>query len=132
MTDTTNHLGPTLQDFLDGRLDPARQAEVGAHLEGCPPCRRQLEALRWVRDVALRQLPGEDVPPALAGAVAVAAAVGVAAGAVVFAAALVAGGSVATARLLAGGSVAAVGALVAGLCAAAPPHARRHAYAQVC
>lgn len=70
MTDTTNHLGPTLQDFLDGRLDPARQAEVGAHLEGCPPCRRQLEALRWVRDVALRQLPGEDVPPALAGRVA--------------------------------------------------------------
>src|SRR5216684_2591560 len=28
MTDTVNHLGATLQDFLDGRLDDARQGEV--------------------------------------------------------------------------------------------------------
>jgi anti-sigma factor RsiW len=72
MTDTANHLGATLQDFLDGRLDAARQAEVGAHLEGCSQCRGQLEVLRWVRDVALRQLPGEEVPPALAARVAAA------------------------------------------------------------
>jgi anti-sigma factor RsiW len=72
MTDTTNHLGTTLQDFLDGRLAAARRSEVEAHLGTCPQCRRQLEALRWIRDVALKQLPGEDVPPALAGRVAAA------------------------------------------------------------
>jgi anti-sigma factor RsiW len=66
MTDTLNHLGATLQDFLDGRLDDTRQVEVRAHLDGCPQCRGELEALRWVRDVALKQLPGEEVPPALA------------------------------------------------------------------
>lgn len=72
MTDHESHLGATLQDFLDGRVDAARQAEVRAHLEGCPQCRSELDALRWVRDVALKQLPGEDVPPALADRVAVA------------------------------------------------------------
>jgi anti-sigma factor RsiW len=65
MTDTPNHLGATLQDFLDGRLDAQRQEEVRGHLQDCPHCRGQLEALRWVRDVALKQLPGEEVPPAL-------------------------------------------------------------------
>ncbi|MGH7613971.1 MAG: anti-sigma factor family protein [Gemmatimonadales bacterium] len=72
MTDTTNHLGTALQDFLDGRLAAARGSEVEAHLDRCPQCRRQLNALRWVRDVALKQLPGEDVPPALADRVAAA------------------------------------------------------------
>lgn len=72
MTDTVNHLGATLQDFLDGRLDDTRQVEVRAHLDGCPQCRSELEALRWVRDVALKQLPGEEVPPALAERVAAA------------------------------------------------------------
>ncbi|MGH7675441.1 MAG: anti-sigma factor family protein, partial [Gemmatimonadales bacterium] len=66
MTDTVHHLGTTLQDFLDGRLDVTRQAQVAAHLDSCAQCRGQLEALRWVRDVALKQLPGEEVPPALA------------------------------------------------------------------
>lgn len=70
MTDSTNHLGLTLQDFLDDRLDATRQAEVRAHLQGCPQCRGELEALRWVRDVALKRLPAEAVPPALAGRVA--------------------------------------------------------------
>jgi anti-sigma factor RsiW len=72
MTDDTRHLGATLQDFLDGRLDAARQAEVRRHLEGCSPCRNELEALRWVRDVALKQLPSDEVPPALAARVAAA------------------------------------------------------------
>jgi len=72
MTDTVNHLGPTLQDFLDGRLDDTREVEVRAHLDGCPRCRSELEALRWVREVALKQLPGEEVPPALADRVAAA------------------------------------------------------------
>jgi len=72
MTDNASHLGATLQDFLDGRLDAARQAEVRAHLEGCAQCRGELEAVRWVRDVALKQLPTQDVPPALAARVAAA------------------------------------------------------------
>ena len=72
MTDKVNHLGATLQDFLDGRLDDTRLVEVRAHLDGCPQCRSDLEALRWVRDVALKQLPGEEVPPALAARVAAA------------------------------------------------------------
>src|SRR5687767_13104726 len=72
MTDSAKHLGATLQDFLDGRLDAARQAEVRAHLEACPQCRAELETLRWVRDVALKQLPGEEVPPALTERVAAA------------------------------------------------------------
>jgi anti-sigma factor RsiW len=70
MTDSAKHLGSALQDFLDGRLDPARQVEVQAHLEACPQCRGELEALRWVRDIALKKLPGEELPPALAERVA--------------------------------------------------------------
>jgi len=72
MTDNVSHLGATLQDFLDERLDPARAAEVRTHLAGCAQCRNELESLRWVRDVALKQLPVEDVPPALAARVAAA------------------------------------------------------------
>jgi anti-sigma factor RsiW len=70
MTDAANHLGLTLQEFLDDRLDAARQAEVRAHLRDCAQCRRELEALRWVRDTALKRLPAEAVPPTLASRVA--------------------------------------------------------------
>lgn len=70
MTDAENHLGLTLQDFLDDRLDAARQAEVRAHLQACPQCRGELEALRWVRDTALKRLPAEPVPPEVAGRIA--------------------------------------------------------------
>jgi anti-sigma factor RsiW len=72
MTDPAKHLRSTLQDFLDGRLDAARRGEVQAHLEACPQCRAELEALRWVRDVALKQLADEELPPALAERVATA------------------------------------------------------------
>jgi anti-sigma factor RsiW len=70
MTDAANHLGLTLHEFLDNRLDAARQAEVRAHLQDCAQCRGELEALRWVRDTALKRLPDEAVPPTLAGRVA--------------------------------------------------------------
>jgi anti-sigma factor RsiW len=72
MTDQGNHLGTTLQDFLDGRLDAAGQAEVQAHLDDCRQCRGELEALRWVRDVALKKLPDQEVPTTLAGRIAAA------------------------------------------------------------
>jgi anti-sigma factor RsiW len=45
----TRHYGEELQDLLDGRLDSARRAEVEAHVAGCERCRRELEALRWVK-----------------------------------------------------------------------------------
>jgi len=35
-----------LSDFLDEALGPPELAEVRAHLEGCPECRRELERLR--------------------------------------------------------------------------------------
>ena len=70
MTENASHLGATLQEFLDGRLDAPRQAEVQAHLAACPRCRSELEALRWVRDVALKQLPSEEVPSGLAARIA--------------------------------------------------------------
>src|SRR5438093_344575 len=66
MTGNASHLGATLQDLLDERLDAARQTEVLTHLAGCPQCRSELEALRWRRDVALKKLPVEYVPPVLA------------------------------------------------------------------
>lgn len=69
MTDPANHLGLTLQDFLDDRLDAARRAEVRAHLQDCAQCRGELEALRWVRDTTLKRLPAEPVPPMLASRV---------------------------------------------------------------
>jgi anti-sigma factor RsiW len=69
MTDAANHLGIMLQEFLDDRLDAARQAEVRTHLQGCPQCRGELEALRWVRDAALKRLPAEPMPPGLSGRV---------------------------------------------------------------
>jgi anti-sigma factor RsiW len=72
MTDQGNHLGATLQDFLDGRLDAAGQAEVQAHLDDCRQCRGEREALRWVRDVALKKLPHQEVPATLAGRIAAA------------------------------------------------------------
>jgi anti-sigma factor RsiW len=43
------HLRELLQDAVDRRLDPAKQAEVEAHLALCPACRRELEALSWVK-----------------------------------------------------------------------------------
>ena len=37
-----------LSDYLDGELDPARHAAVGAHLAQCADCRATLEELREV------------------------------------------------------------------------------------
>ena len=70
MRRSASHFGEELQDFLDHRLDEARAAHLAGHLESCAQCRRELEALRWVRDEALRPLAEEDLPPGLAGRVA--------------------------------------------------------------
>ena len=64
-----NHLGDELQDLLDGRLDEPNRARVEEHLSTCAQCRREIGALRWVKNEALRQLPTEEVPDALASRV---------------------------------------------------------------
>ena len=44
----------TCMQYLDGQLDRARAAELAAHLDACPECRRLLGALEhessWLRD----------------------------------------------------------------------------------
>ncbi len=57
----------TLQDALDGRLDPAGRAALDAHLTTCESCRRQSQALRWTRLRLAGASAGVDVPPALDG-----------------------------------------------------------------
>ena len=58
----TAHLGPALNAFVDGELDPSSENEVLAHLAWCASCRTEVEALRGFK-AALRQtgpcLPGD-------------------------------------------------------------------------
>jgi anti-sigma factor RsiW len=35
-----------LSEYIDGELDPALCGEVDAHMQGCDPCERFVEALR--------------------------------------------------------------------------------------
>jgi anti-sigma factor RsiW len=49
MVEDAKHPTDALQDALDHRLDPARQAEVEAHVKSCSSCRRELMALRWTK-----------------------------------------------------------------------------------
>jgi anti-sigma factor RsiW len=36
----------SLSEYIDGELDPALCGEVDAHMKGCDPCERFVEALR--------------------------------------------------------------------------------------
>ena len=69
MTPPASHYEQELQDFLDNRLAEPERARLAEHLAGCAQCRRELEALRWVKLQALGQLPVVAVPPALAARV---------------------------------------------------------------
>jgi anti-sigma factor RsiW len=69
MMASSNHLGDELQDFLDGRLAEPNRARVEEHLSTCAQCRREIGALRWIKNEALGQLPMEEVPDALASRV---------------------------------------------------------------
>jgi anti-sigma factor RsiW len=64
-------LGEDLQLFLDGRLDTQRRALVEGHVDQCPRCARELEAMRRVKET-MRQLlpepPPDDLGARLAGA----------------------------------------------------------------
>lgn len=46
------HYAEELQDLLDRRLDTDREKEMRDHLDRCPQCRREFEALVWVKSVA--------------------------------------------------------------------------------
>ena len=49
-----NHCKAELQARLDNRLDAAACAEVERHLAACPDCQRELEALRWTKELSGR------------------------------------------------------------------------------
>lgn len=69
MSPAPGHLGETLLDLLDGRLDAAARAQAEAHLAGCPECRRELEGLRLVKQALARRSATAPLPPSLAAAV---------------------------------------------------------------
>jgi anti-sigma factor RsiW len=50
-----------LQEAVDGRLAPDARAALDRHLETCPSCRAELEALRWTR-AQVATLRDEAVP----------------------------------------------------------------------
>jgi len=59
-----------LNEYLDGELSPAESARMNAHLEACPDCRAELEALRELmrkaRDLPASVQPGRDLWPGIA------------------------------------------------------------------
>ena len=54
--------------FVDGALDATLQADLEAHLAGCPTCSEQAAGERRVRET-LRRLPQIELPPELSGRV---------------------------------------------------------------
>lgn len=69
MNEHDAHPAEELQDLLDDRLAEPRRAAVAAHVESCQRCRRELDALRWVKTSLAERLPAETTPPDLAGRV---------------------------------------------------------------
>ncbi len=59
MAHEERHPREELQDALDRRLDPARLAEVESHLAGCDQCRRELESLRWTKELTRSAIASE-------------------------------------------------------------------------
>lgn len=64
----SGHYREELQDLLDGRLDAGREREVRAHLDRCPQCRSEFEALSWVKRQAAAA-PEAALPPDLEHAI---------------------------------------------------------------
>jgi anti-sigma factor (TIGR02949 family) len=56
------HPQDELQLWLDERLDPARAAEIQAHVAGCARCLREVDALRAVKTSLRRDLVAHEVP----------------------------------------------------------------------
>jgi anti-sigma factor RsiW len=62
----SGHPSDEIQDLLDGRLDPTARVRVEAHLEGCPQCRREREAIARVKRAAASALSSRETPNGLA------------------------------------------------------------------
>lgn len=62
------HDAEELQDLLDGRLDVGRARALREHLERCPECERELEALAWAKR-AVAAISPADVPAGLERAI---------------------------------------------------------------
>ena len=62
------HPADELSALLDGELDAATEAAVRRHLDGCEPCRAELDEVATVRR-ALRDLPAMPAPPGFVGRV---------------------------------------------------------------
>jgi len=65
---TCNQARDRLGELLDGELPPPLRDEVERHVEGCPACRRELQALRALA-AALRPAPKASLPPGLWAAI---------------------------------------------------------------
>lgn len=59
------HYGEELQDLLDGRLAEPHRSEIEAHLAGCARCRRELDALRWVKGEMRQHVTAVEAPAEL-------------------------------------------------------------------
>lgn len=64
----THRVERQLSAYLDRELAPAEMAEVRQHLEACPACRDDLEALRRVKET-LARLPVPEAPAGLEKAI---------------------------------------------------------------
>lgn len=51
-----------ISGYLDGELAPAEQAELEAHLETCPDCRRELEVMRRLFRGTSSAFAASDIP----------------------------------------------------------------------
>jgi hypothetical protein len=60
------HPDDQLSALLDGELDAATAAEVRRHVDGCEPCRVELDEVADVRR-ALRDMPAVPAPPGFVG-----------------------------------------------------------------
>jgi anti-sigma factor RsiW len=58
------HLGELISAHLDGELDSREAARVAAHLDECPECRHELEAVASARAL-VRELPPPTLPEPL-------------------------------------------------------------------
>jgi anti-sigma factor RsiW len=65
MATSSEHFHDEIQDLLDNRLDAPRRAEVERHVEACPECQHEFEALRWTKSFAAKQFAAKGAPSEL-------------------------------------------------------------------
>lgn len=67
MPKPSRHFKDELQDLMDQRLDAAVVGEVERHLETCPECRCEYQAMVWTKQQTSRRLPAAEAPAELRG-----------------------------------------------------------------